>query len=143
MLTTGLVVSTVKVLLAAVLIDALHAPLEDREVALDGVGVDDATHVLASGMAYSAVLPAVKNARRADCAAPALPSAAMLASASRSSRSESTKYSDAVALAAPLAQYSDAVFALPAMQAWVAASAAEPAATMPSNATESPKCHAS
>ena len=32
----------------------------------------------------------------------------------------------AVALVAPLSQYSDAVFALPAMQAWVAASAAEP-----------------
>jgi len=32
----------------------------------------------------------------------------------------------AVALAAPLAKYSDAVFALPAMQAWVAAAAAEP-----------------
>ena len=32
----------------------------------------------------------------------------------------------AVALAAPLAKYSDAVFALPAMQAWVAAATAEP-----------------
>jgi hypothetical protein len=30
----------VKVLLAAVLIDALHAAFEDREVAFDGVGMD-------------------------------------------------------------------------------------------------------
>ena len=31
----------VQVLLAAMLVDALHAALEDRIVALDGVGADD------------------------------------------------------------------------------------------------------
>lgn len=36
----------VQVLLAAVLIDALHAALEDREVALDGARVNVATDVL-------------------------------------------------------------------------------------------------
>lgn len=39
-----------QVLLASVLIDALHAALEHGEVALDGVRVDDAAHVLLGGM---------------------------------------------------------------------------------------------
>lgn len=37
-----------KIFLAAVLIDALRAPLEDRKVAFDHVGVDLATAILAS-----------------------------------------------------------------------------------------------
>lgn len=37
----------VEVVLCAVLIDALHAALEDGEVALNSVGVDDAADVLA------------------------------------------------------------------------------------------------
>ena len=37
----------VQVLLAAVLIDSLHAALEDGEVALGGLRVDDAAHGLA------------------------------------------------------------------------------------------------
>lgn len=40
----------VKVLLRAVLIDALHAAFEDAEIAFDGVGVDSAPHILALGM---------------------------------------------------------------------------------------------
>ena len=36
--------------LAAMLIDALHAALEDRKVAFNGVGVDDPTHVFANAV---------------------------------------------------------------------------------------------
>ena len=46
----------VQVLLAAVLVGALHAALEDGEVALDGVGVDDAAHVLALAVGRELVL---------------------------------------------------------------------------------------
>ena len=44
---------TVQMLLSAMLIDALHAALEDREIAFDGVGVDVAAHVLAAGVVNS------------------------------------------------------------------------------------------
>ena len=40
----------VKVLFAAMLIDALHAALENRIIAFDGIGVDDATHIFVSRM---------------------------------------------------------------------------------------------
>ena len=40
---------------AAMLIDALHAALEDREEAFDGVGVNVAANVLASGVAHECV----------------------------------------------------------------------------------------
>ena len=45
----------VEVLLAAVLVDAAHAALEDREHALDGVGVDDAPDVLAGRVLHRLV----------------------------------------------------------------------------------------
>jgi len=41
---------TVQMVLAAMLIDALHAALEDGEVAFDGVGVDIATDILISAV---------------------------------------------------------------------------------------------
>jgi hypothetical protein len=46
----------VKVLLAAMLIDALHAALEDRAVALDRVGGDRAAHVFVDRVIDRAVL---------------------------------------------------------------------------------------
>ena len=45
-----------QVLLGAVLVDALHAPLEDRDHTLDGVGVDIAPDVLAGRVTHGLVL---------------------------------------------------------------------------------------
>ena len=45
----------VKMALGTVLINALHATLEDREIALDGVGVNFAAPVLASAVAHNAM----------------------------------------------------------------------------------------
>ena len=39
-----------QMVLAAMLIDALHAALEDRKVAFNGVGMDDPTHVFADAV---------------------------------------------------------------------------------------------
>src|SRR5258705_6964559 len=41
---------------AAVPVSAAHATLEDREVALDGVGVDVATHVFLGAVVHNAML---------------------------------------------------------------------------------------
>ena len=43
-------------LLGAMLVNALHAPLEDGEVAFESVGVDVAAHVLALDVANHAML---------------------------------------------------------------------------------------
>jgi hypothetical protein len=45
-----------KVLLAAMLVDALHAALEDREVAFNRVGVHSTDNVLLASMANHAVI---------------------------------------------------------------------------------------
>lgn len=42
----------VQVLLSAVLIDTLHAPLEGAEEALNGVGMDLAANILLSGVVH-------------------------------------------------------------------------------------------
>ena len=44
-------------LLAAMLVDAPHAALEDRVVALDGVGVDDAANIFIDAVIDGLVLP--------------------------------------------------------------------------------------
>ena len=45
-----------QMLLRAMLIDALHAPLEDAEVSFNGICVDRAATVLTSGVAHEIVL---------------------------------------------------------------------------------------
>ena len=44
-----------QVLLGAVLVDPAHPALEDAEIALDGVGVDDAANILAGRVLHRVV----------------------------------------------------------------------------------------
>src|SRR5579884_2239950 len=57
----------VKVLLGAMLINALHAALEDAEIAFNGVGVDASTDVLASLVVHAAMAKVIVTELVAIC----------------------------------------------------------------------------